>query len=287
MTPGYIILAASDPVQHVLPHKLFEIGSFAITNLMVMQAFVAAVMVVVFVWLGRDYPLVPRGTRLFFETTLQVVREGMARPVLKDRTDTYIPFVWTVFFFVLFNNLIGLLPMNAIIGAAARRPSEIFGTATASLSVTAAMATIVFVVTVVSAIIEEIRHQLHHGRPLPVAAVMGIILYFYHLVPPVPGIVGVILFPLLFVLELIGVFVKPFALAMRLFANILGGHILLSVLLMLIPVINGFSSGGMAVGMIVGCTAMNALELFVAFLQAYIFTFLSCLYIGMAINPEH
>jgi F-type H+-transporting ATPase subunit a len=83
------------------------------------------------------------------------------------------------------------------------------------------------------------------------------------------------------------VFVKPFALAMRLFANILGGHILLAVLLMLIPVINGFAAGGMAIGMVVGCTAMNALELFVAFLQAYIFTFLSCLYIGMAINPEH
>ncbi len=292
MTPGHLILSASDPVQHVLPHKLYEIGSFAVTNLMLMQALVAAVMVVMFVWLGRDYPLIPRGARLFLDTALQAVRDGVARPVLKDHTDRYIPFVWTVFFFILFNNLIGMLPVNAIIGLTARKPAEVFGTATASLSVTAAMATIVFVVTVVSAIVEEIRHQLHHGRLLPVAVVMGVILYCYHLVPSIPGVVGILLFPLLFVLEVIGVFVKPFALAMRLFANLLGGHILMAVLVMLIPpmVTMGslsLGSAGAAVGMILGCVAINALELFVAFLQAYIFTFLSCLYIGMAINPEH
>ncbi len=287
MTAGFHLLASADPVQHILPHELFWIGRFPVTNLMFVQALIAVVLIVTFVLVSRNYPLVPRGMRLLFETALEAVREGMARPILKERTDTYMPLIWTVFFFILLNNLLGLLPLNAILGVATRQPSEVFGTATANLSVTAALATVIFVVTQASGILEEIRHQLHHGRSLPVASVFGFVLYWYHLVPHVPGVVGVVLFPLLFVLEVIGVLVKPFALAMRLFANIMGGHILLAVLIMLIPPSLSVLSGAGAAGMVLGCTAMNVLELFVAFLQAYIFTFLSCLYIGMAINPEH
>jgi F-type H+-transporting ATPase subunit a len=106
-------------------------------------------------------------------------------------------------------------------------------------------------------------------------------------VPQIPGVTGIVLFPFLFLLEMIGVAVKPFALAIRLFANMMAGHIVLASLLLLIPVIKGLSEVGIAAPTIVGCAALNCLELFVAFLQAYIFTFLTCMFIGAAVSPEH
>ena len=286
MIADWTILAFGNPVEHVIPHPLFSVGLFAFTNDMLMQLIVAAGMVVLFAWLGRNYPMCPTGVRMFFETGLQVVREGIARPTLKEHTDRYVPFVWTLFFFILFNNLAGLVPWNQIAGLTARQ-WHLFGSATSNLSVTAGLAGMVFVVTHASGIVQEVRHQRHRGHGAALAAVGGFVLYWYHIVPHVPGIMGTILFPFLFVMEVFGSLIKPFALAMRLFANIMAGHILLASLLMLAPVLNGVLSAGLTITVILGCTAASCLELFVAFLQAYIFAFLSCLYIGMAVNPEH
>ena len=286
MTSAWLVIASGNPIEHVVAHKVFAIGSFVFTNHMLMQLIAAAIMVVAFTWTARDYPLVPRGLRLLVESALEMVREGVARPVLKQHTDAYIPFVWTVFFFVLLNNLIGMFPLNPVTGLVTGQ-WELFGTATSNLSVTGALAAMVFVVTHVSGIVVEIRHQRHHGRALAMAAPMGFVLYWYHLVPPVPGIVGILLFPMLFVLELFGTVIKHCVLAIRLFANIMAGHILLAVLVLLIPVIGGVAQGGLAVTVIGGCVALSCLELLVAFLQAYIFTFLSCMFIGMAVSPEH
>jgi F-type H+-transporting ATPase subunit a len=223
---------------------------------------------------------------MFFETGLQVIREGIARPALKEHTDRYVPFVWTLFFFILVNNLIGLVPLNQMFGLAAGR-WHLFGSATSNLSVTAGLAVLVFVVTHVSGMLEEVRRQIYQGRGHPGAVAVGVALYWRHLVPHVPGVLGVVMFPALFILELMGSLIKPFALAMRLFANIMAGHILLAALVMLAPAIHGALTSGLTVTVIVGCTAVSCLELFVAFLQAYIFAFLSCLYIGMAVHPEH
>jgi F-type H+-transporting ATPase subunit a len=279
-------LAAGSPIEHVLPHELFSVGPCVFTNDMLMQLVVALVMLVTFILVSRNYPLIPRGIRLFFETGMQVIREGIARPALKEHTDRYIPFVWTLFFFILVNNLIGLVPLNQIFGLTADR-WYLFGSATSNLSVTAGLAALVFVVTHVSGMVEEVRRQIHHGRGRPGAVVVGVVLYWRHLVPHVPGILGVVMFPALLFLELLGSLIKPFALAMRLFANIMAGHILLASLVMLAPAIHGVLTSGLTVTVIVGCTAVSCLELFVAFLQAYIFAFLSCLYIGMAVHPEH
>jgi len=283
MTAGWLLLAAGDPIEHVIAHKVFAIGPFVFTNHMVMQLVVSAILAIALVLVGRDYPLVPRGFRLTIETMLQAVREGIARPVLKDRTDRYMPFVWTLFLFILTNNLLGMFPLNPVTGLATGE-WEIFGTATASLSVTGALAGLVFLVTHVSGMLAEIGHKRHGGQSLPVAAVAGFVLYWYHLVPHVPGIVGVILFPMLFVLELFGTVVKHCVLAIRLFANIMAGHILLAVLVLLIPVVRGVAEAGLAATVIGGCVALSCLELLVAFLQAYIFTFLSALFIGAAVH---
>jgi F-type H+-transporting ATPase subunit a len=95
---------------------------------------------------------------------------------------------------------------------------------------------------------------------------------------------------LIAVLEVIGLFAKSFALAVRLFANMMAGHILLAVLMMFIAM--AFSAGALmgslvAIPVVLGSVAINMLELFVAFLQAFIFTFLSCVFIGQAVNIHH
>jgi F-type H+-transporting ATPase subunit a len=119
------------------------------------------------------------------------------------------------------------------------------------------------------------------------AAIAGFLKYWYNFVPHVPGVIGVVLFPLLFALEIIAAIIKPFALAIRLFANMMAGHVVLGSLLVMIPVIRGLADSGIAVAAVLGCAALSCLELLVAFLQAYIFTFLTCIFIGAAVSPEH
>jgi F-type H+-transporting ATPase subunit a len=114
----------------------------------------------------------------------------------------------------------------------------------------------------------------------------GVVHYWKSFVPHVPKA----LYPLMLVLELIGSLVKPFALAIRLFANMIAGHIVLAVLIGFMGVLASGISGlgvGVAIASILGATFISLLELLVAFLQAYIFTYLTALFIGMAVHPEH
>jgi len=99
----------------------------------------------------------------------------------------------------------------------------------------------------------------------------------------------VLMWGFLFVLEVIGALVKPFALCIRLFANMVAGHLVLASLLALIPVVHGITAGYLASSLTVaiGCVLMSCMELFVAFLQAYIFMFLTTIFIGAAVHPEH
>lgn len=287
MIPNSILtLAAADPMQHILPHGLFQVGPLNFTNHMLMLVMAAVLMLVAFPLLARNYPMVPAGARNLIEAMMEFVREGVARPVLHENTDRFMPFLWTLFFFILTNNLLGLVPLDALSVLILGR-GHIFGTATAGLSVTAGLAFVAFVVIHVSGIVEQIRHQMHHGRSFGGAVIVGFLMYWYNFVPHIPGVVGIVLFvPLLF-LELIGALVKPFALAIRLFANMMAGHVVLASLLILAPVIKGLGDAGIALPTILGCAALSCLELFVAFLQAYIFTFLTCMFIGAAVSPEH
>ena len=108
------------------------------------------------------------------------------------------------------------------------------------------------------------------------------------MVPHIEGVIGIILFVPLFLLEFLGLFVKSVALAIRLFANMIAGHILLAVLIIFVTMANSMYMklfvGSLS---ILGSVAISGLELFVAFLQAYIFTFLATIFIGMAVHQEH
>jgi F-type H+-transporting ATPase subunit a len=158
----------------------------------------------------------------------------------------------TVFFFVLGMNLLGMVPGST--------------TATANINVTAGMATVTLSVILVGGMREQ-----------------GALAFWKNLIPHgVPA--G--LKPLLFLIEVIGIFAKVFALTVRLFANMTAGHIVLFVLIAFIIVFKNMFYVVIPAS-VVGAVAISCLEVFVAFLQAYIFTFLSTVFIGAALHPEH
>ena len=130
------------------------------------------------------------------------------------------------------------------------------------------------------------------------AAVLAVPLYFWNFAPhpfkpgpgesPVKWIPDVVVWGLLLVLELIGAVIKPFALMIRLFANMIAGHIVLAALVLLIPVTAGIAAQiGVGAPVTVLSLLIRVLELFVSFLQAYIFVFLTTLFIASAVAPEH
>lgn len=274
LTSGSLLVAADDPLSHVLPHTLARFGEYALTNHLLMLV-LAALLLVVFVPLAaRKEAIVPRGFRNFLEAILQFIREEVARPVLGGLTDRFIPFLWTVFFLILTANLLGLVPLTAFGQAAARDPHlHIGGTATGNIGVTAGLALCAFVLFHVSGMRQ---HGVgHYWKNF----------FFGHM----PFALSILFIPL----EIVGALVKPFALAIRLFANMTGGHIVVAVL-------TGFAVTGVRMGMegavgmygvtlvsVLGAVAISLLEVFVAFLQAYIFTFLTALFLGMAVHAEH
>jgi len=207
------------------------------------------------------------------------IREETARPLIQERTDKFMPFLWTVFFFILVNNLLGLIPLldlnNIFAGhfapeMLAQHRAFIGGTATQSVYVTGALALIAAVIINFAGIRE-----------------LGLMGYLKHLTADAP----VMVWPIIIPIEILGTFVKPIALAIRLFANMTVGHILVGVLL-------GFAAEGFIkmdiIGLPIGIVASASviaiyfLELFVAFLQAFVFMFLTTVFISLlAHHGEH
>ena len=274
------ILAADNPLNHVVDHEQWHLGPLVITNHMIMLVVAALLMLLVFPAIGRRYrsgELVMTGTNNFFEALLVFVREDIARPVLAEHTDQFIKFLWTLFFFILFNNLLGLIPFDTITGffmhgqtSHGHARHAIGGTATANLYVTGALALCSFIVIHAAGIRAN-----------------GLGNYLKHFTAGAPVYMAPILIPV----EIIGMIVKPVALMIRLFANMSAGHILLAVLIGFVPAafagLGAVGGTGIGVASVLGATAIMCLELFVAFLQAYLFTFLTSLFIGQLVVHEH
>jgi F-type H+-transporting ATPase subunit a len=227
------------------------------TNLQVFQ--IAAVLLIFVCFLGVPNHLrTGRGDFLsrMFAGAATWIRDEMVFPVMgKESGQKLLPMFLTIFFFILFMNVLGLVP-----GAA---------TATASIFVTGALAGITFATMVIGGMV-----------------VQGPFKFWLHLVPKVP----LALWPLMFAVELVGLVVKPIALMIRLFANMTGGHLAVLSLMGLVfffgamsPVV-GWASSPVAVGLAV---FIMIIESFVALLQAYIFTTLSIIFVQASLHPEH
>jgi F-type H+-transporting ATPase subunit a len=278
------LLAAGNPLEHVIDYVRLRTdnGWAVLTNHMIMLTASALLMLVIFPIITKPYrsgELVPTGTRNFFEAIMMFVRDDIAKPVLGHDTDRFMPFLWTLFFFILFNNLLGLLPLDAVqnaialmLGKSLTGPNAfhaVYGTATANLWVTGTLALISYVVIQVSGIRAN-----------------GLGTYLKHFTGGAPLYMAPIMVPV----EILGMIVKPVALAIRLFANMTAGHTLVAVLISFttMAAAAGYAAlAGIGIIVVIGTTAIMLLELFVAFLQAYIFTFLTCLFIGQLVVHEH
>jgi len=195
---------------------------------------------------GRNRGKAPKGVQSFIEPIVLFVKDEIVKPNIGARYERYLPYLLTLFFFILFGNLLGLLP-----GA---------GNMTGNIAVTLTLAALTFIITNVS----------------------GNSNYWMHIfwTPGVPLPLRIIIFPV----ELIGIFTKPFSLMIRLFAAITAGHILL---LGLISLTFMFKSYFVGVGASVFVIVISLIELLVAGIQAYVFTLFTSLYIGLAVEEHH
>jgi F-type H+-transporting ATPase subunit a len=229
---------------------------------------------------GRGYNLV--------EFIVLLVRDFIARPALHEKTYRFLPFLLTLFCFILACNLLGLVPLLDIshaFTALERRP--VGGTPTGSIWVTGALASMTLLVIFGVGISAQVAKFVDRGRPAALGWSLGFVLYLWSLVPDMPLLVKILMSPLLIVLEVIGVLARCFALAIRLWANMTAGHILLAVLLMFISMASGAISWLVTPASIAGAVMISLLELLVALIQAFIFTFLTAMFIGLAAHPQH
>ncbi|MCK4753895.1 MAG: F0F1 ATP synthase subunit A [Calditrichia bacterium] len=223
----------------------------SITNHVVMIWIAALFLLLTFGISFRKRSLVPRGFATILEMLIIFIRDEIAIPNLGEEDGRkFTPLICTFFFFILTCNLMGLIPL--------------FTTPTGNINITAAMALITLGTGQVFGIIR-------HG-------------FFGHFKGLVPSGVPLALIPLMFVIELMGLMAKHFALLMRLFANMVAGHIVIFAFLAVIIIFKSFLAAPFSIGFAI---FVNFLEILIGFIQAYVFTMLSTLFIGMSLHPEH
>jgi len=214
----------------------------------------------VFISVAKSYSkrpdMAPKGLQSWVEPLIVFVRDDVAKPSIGEKKYArYMPYLLTIFFFILFCNLLGLIPFM---------PGG--SNVTGNIAVTMTLAVFTFIITSVSG-------NKH---------------YWKHIVA-MPGVPGWVLF-LLTPIEILGVFLRPFVLMIRLFANILAGHIIALSFFCLIFIFAEMNKGvgySVSVVSIAFTVFMGFLELLVAFLQAYVFTLLSAIYFGAAVEEAH
>ena len=233
-----------DEHQHATNEKVLD---FSITKTVLMVVVTALLMIFIFGGIARSYKnsLVPTGAGKILEPLILFIRDDIAKPNIGAKYQKYMSYLLTIFFFILFLNVFGLLPFGINV--------------TGNIAITAALAIFTFLITQFTANKNYWQHIFWMpGLPLPMKIVMMPI-------------------------EIIGMFIKPFALLIRLFANMTAGHIVIMSLIAMIYVFKNVIAG---VAFPFLTFVLYLLEILVAFLQAYIFTMLSAVYFGMA-NEEH
>ena len=233
---------------HIPLPKLHIAGvELQVTRHMLMMVIAAILLILLIATAFRKRQVVPHGLANFFEVIVVFLRDEVVRPNMGKEGDKFLPYFLTLFFFILLGNLMGLVPWGA--------------SPTGNINVTAGLSLLTLLLMIVMGIAKN-----------------GLFGYLKTFVPP--G-VPIFVMPIIIPIEIIGLFIKPFALTMRLFANMLGGHAVVAAFLGLIatPLIAPLS--------VAGAVAISMLEIFVGFLQAYIFVMLSSVFIGMSMHPSH
>ena len=208
----------------------------------------------------KNKGMAPKGIQNLFEPVILFIRDEVAKPAIGDKKyEKYMPFLLTVFFFILINNFMGLIPIPP------------FGAnVTGNIAVTMVLALFTFFIT-------TINGNKHYWKEI----------YW----PDVPVWLKFPLFPLMQVVEFSGMLTKPFVLMVRLFANMLAGHMIVTVFVSLIFIFASLFSPAVGLAASPVSIAFSVfillLDVLVSFIQAYVFTLLSALYFGMATSDHH
>ena len=291
--PGETIIhhVANSPANDPLIHLPTIAGiDFSVTKHVLMLWLVAAGVFVIVTWTVRRYlkqeRLVPSGFMNALEWVIEFVRDDIAQPNVGQKwVNTWTPLILTFFIFILCANAIGLIPIFDVIGltdyyvlhtgehSLVKQVLHGGTTATANFNVTAALATITFGAIIVAG-------SLAHG-------------FVKHWKNMVPHGLNPFIYVILIPIEIMGMFVRPFALTMRLAANMTGGHIAILAILsfvFLFAEMFGRAFAGIGVGLVVSvplAVLISMLEILVVLIQAYVFTLLTAVFIGMAIHVHH
>ncbi len=234
------------------PSSEASVLDFSITKNVVSLLMVFVLLILVMFSVAKFYKkngaVAPKGVAKFMEPIILFVRDDIARPNIEgEKYKKYLPYLLTIFFFIWFSNMLGLIP---ILGA----------NLTGNIAVTFFLAICTLLITIFS----------------------GNKNYWGHIFAT-PGVPKALL-PIMIPIELVGIFTKPFALMIRLFANITAGHIIILALVSIIFLKESAAWGALSVPM---ALFISVLELLVAFLQAYLFAMLSALFIGAAVEEAH
>ena len=249
------IIAVDDKGKIDASVKLYDIS---LTRNVVQMLLALTLLVIILIRVARRYgrgegvTTAPKGMQNTMETIVNFVNDEVAKPNLGAKSNKYLPYLLTVFLFILINNIVGLIPGTANV--------------TGNIAFT-------FVLSMISFVVILFSSNKH---------------YWMHIINPpgVPGWVKIILVPV----EILGIFTKPFALMIRLFANMVAGHILIICLISLIFImgdLNQYAGWGFAPFSIAFTVFIYFIEVLVAFLQAFIFTILTAVFIGQAFEGGH
>jgi len=241
-------------MEHLQPHVIvpLKIGSTNISiTTAVLSTWIACILCFILLTLaGRSGKLVPKGIQNLMESMINFMRQSLIVETIGEDGMAWFPFIATLFFFILFCNLLGLIP-------------RMF-TPTSNINVTASLAVVVFICTQGAGI-------YRHGP-------LGYLKKF------IPKGIPLWIVPIMVPIEIISQFAKPFSLAVRLFANMTAGHLVILVFLFMII---QFRSVIIAPFPLLMAVVMMAFEIFVALIQAYIFSILASMYIAEAVHEEH
>lgn len=288
-----LTLAGTDPLSHVLNTRetIWWVGEIGVGSIHEVMLVIGGVLLLVAMLIAAkrirtgdasegNARYVTRGRiAQIIEVMVVYLRDQMLLPVLGEKqTRRWMPFLFSIFFFILFVNLLGMIPLQDVQHLFGIHLFAVGGTATANINTTVALALFAFIVI-----------QIHSFREL------GFLGWLDHLTCGLAkGPKGLwLVLPIVFAVEFAGVFIKPVALAIRLFANMLGGHILLATIIMLPSMpqlgleVGGGAWWGVSVASGAFAVALTVLELFVAFLQAFVFMFLTAVFISLMSHEEH
>lgn len=234
-----------DPIHQFEILRIVDLGWFSFTNSALWACIAVACAAALFLLSPRN--LVPTRLQSVAESLYEIV-DNMTHEILHENARTYFPFVLTLFLFILFCNVLGLVPYSF--------------TVTSHIVITLALALVVFIGATV---IGFIRHGVRYLKLF------------------VPAGVPVILLPLVVLIEIVSYFIRPMSLSIRLFANMMAGHMMLKVMAGFVVML-GVTAGWLPLAAMVG---LYGLELLVAALQAYVFALLTCMYLADAMHVDH